>query len=325
VAQTKIGFKSFSDLNNSGIEIDLFKNKPFVLCLGEAPLDANKTYCLNALFDNNFDTVTTITSHLINNFSGNYLRLQPFTNTKNKLFYWGIGSNYSNSPSNSTFIFGNANQTDFTLLNHKAYYSKYYHRPNYTNTFLNDSMFISTHWFKWAHPSTLPYGASMWWFNENMDTLQQKIYFEASGNTDLLPTTTYALFNKDILVSGFTDTIDAFSNPYNYDAFIMRLDSAGNVKYARSIGTSGHENMYLTEIANKYYMIGTSIPSYSNSAISNFYLAEIDIATGNVGKTYKTSHIGTGIGLMHNPSVQNSNIYLPCILGAAVPGNLEAV
>lgn len=320
-AQSKIGFKQFIDIASNGAIVNFNNNQIVYSIDGNVSLDSNKPYNLNVYFNQSFDTAKTILFNLPNNYIGSYFNLNPFYNTSNKLFYFGIGSNYGSSTfSGTTFVFGNANQSDYSLINHKAYRSKYYHRPNYTNTFLNDSTFISAHWFKWSHPSSLPYGASIWWFNKNMDTLRQQVYFETSGNTDLLPTTTYSLPNKDILVSGFTDTL----NIYNFDAFLMRLDSSGNVKYARSIGTGGHENMYLTKIENKYYMIGTTIPSYSNSATSNFYVAEIDINTGDVGKTYKTDHIGTGIGLMHDPSVQQNKIYLPCILGAAVPSNLKS-
>ena len=175
---------------------------------GTVVADANKSYCLNILCGNNFDTIKTIKSNTLNNAFGSYLTLVPFNNNVNKLYYWGVATNYGTSPSAQNMIFGNANQTDLTLTNHKAYFSKYYHRGKYIHSFLNDSVFVSVHNFKWYHPSSLPYGTSIWWFNKNMDTLQQKVYFESSGNTDLTPLTVYPLPDKDILVAGFTDTLN---------------------------------------------------------------------------------------------------------------------
>jgi hypothetical protein len=308
VAQTKIGFKSFSDLTTDGAFVSILKNKPFYFLPGNAPSDANKSYCLNILCDSNFDTLRTIKSNTINNAYGSYLTLVPFTNKINKLYYWGVATNYSTSTSTQNMVFGNANQSDYTLINHKTYYSKYYHIGKYINTFLNDTTFVSVHNFKWYHPSSLPYGTSIWWFNKNLDTIQQKVYFEASGNTDLTPLSVYPLLNKDILISGFTDTL----NVNNSDAFLMRLDSAGNVKYARSIGTSGHDILFLNKVGNDFYFVGTSSLSYTSHPNSDIYLTKIDIATGNTAKTYKILHDSIGITAMQDLSVQESKIYLPC-------------
>lgn len=313
-AQTFVGTKQFVDIKANGASITIQNGKIFYSISGDVPSDSNKSYNLNACFSNTFDTLSTNLFYLSNNVPGTGLGLVPFANKSNKLFYWGLTGNYASFPlTGFTYIFANANQTDYSLISHKAYRSKYNHRGNYINTFLNDSTFISTNSFKWSYNSSLPYGASIWWLNQNMDTLQQKVYFEQNGSSSILPTTVFPLNNKDILISGFTDTGYAT----NYDSFLMRLDSGGNVKYARRIGKNGHENMYLTKIENRYYMIGTAIPSYSNSANSSFYVSEIDVATGDVGNTYKTSHVGTGITLMHNPSVQNDKIYLPCLIGTA--------
>lgn len=310
VAQTKVAFKQFTDISLDGIGINVNNNKIIYSVTGDVAADSNKSYNLNVCFNSSFDTLSTNLFYLSNNVSGTGFGLVPFTNTSNKLFYWGAGGNYASLPNiGFTYVFGNANQNDYSLISHKAYRSKYYNRPNYSNTFLNDSTFISTHWFKWYHPSSLPYGAGIWWFNKNMDTLQQKVYFEASGNTDLLPISSYPLPGKDILISGFTDTL----NVYNFDAFLMRLDSAGNVKYARSIGTSEHENMYLTKIFNQYYFIGSSSKDYNVNSNSNIYLAKVDIETGNIGKTFKIIKDSLGLTLMHDPSVQRGKIYLPLI------------
>jgi hypothetical protein len=309
MAQTKVGSKQFTDITSRGANVSMFTNKIFYSLTGDVASDANKSYNLISCFNSSFDTLSTNLFHVSNNVSGAGFALVPFASTTNKLFYWGAGGSYGSFPlTGFTYVFANANQSDYSLLNHKAYRSKYYTSPNYTNTFLNDSTFISTHWFKWYHPSSLPYGASIWWFNKNLDTIQQKVYFDANGTTDLLPTTVFPLNNKDILVSGFTDTAYAT----NYDAFIMRLDSVGNVKYARRIGTGGQENMYLTKIENNFYMIGTSSVSYTSTSNSDIYVTKVDVTNGNIGKTFKIVHDSLVISSMFDPSVQQGKIYLPC-------------
>jgi len=309
MAQTKIGYKQSTDFSLDGIDIYVINNKIFYSITGDVASDSNKSYNLNICFNSSFDTLSTNLFHVSNNVSGAGFALVPFANTSNKLFYWGAGGSYGSFPlTGFTYVFANANQSDYSLLNHKAYRSKYYNIPKSINTFINDTTFVSVHNFKWYHPSSLPYGTSIWWFNKNLDTIQQKVYFEASGNTDLTPLSVYPLLNKDILISGFTDTL----NVNNSDAFLMRLDSAGNVKYARSIGTSGHDVLFLNKVGNDFYFVGTSSLSYTSHPNSDIYLTKIDIATGNTAKTYKILHDSIGITAMQDLSVQESKIYLPC-------------
>ncbi|MBC7412975.1 MAG: T9SS type A sorting domain-containing protein [Bacteroidia bacterium] len=218
------------------------------------------------------------------------------------------------------FLFAQANQSNYTLNTHRVYRSIHYHRPNYATQFINDTVLATTHWFRLSNPSTLPYCTSMWWLNaKTFDTLSQKVY--GNPNADILGTSIIPLANKDVLVSGFTDTLNIFGDPMPYDAFLMRLDSAGNVKFCQSIGTHGHDNMYLTKVGQKYYYIGSSFNGVApTSSVSVLYMAEVDITNGTINKAYKMDYGSYGV-LSYEPSVQQSKIYIPCMrLRFAVTG-----
>jgi|GEM_PF-2784244 len=313
-AQTKTGFKKFSDIEGGG-GVYLYKNNFFLNFGGNTPTDGNTYNSIVALFNSNYDTLSTTIYKIPNTNSGTFCGFFPITNSKQKIHYWGVIDNYGSIPfSGMNFLFAQANQSNYTLNSHRVYHSIHYHRPNYATQFINDTVLATTHWFRLSHPSSLPYCTSMWWLNaKTFDTLSQKIY--GNPNADLLGTSIIPLANKDVLVSGFTDTLNIFGDPMPYDAFLMRLDSAGNVKFCKSIGTHGHDNMYLTKVGQKYYYIGSSfngVTPVSTTSLSVLYMAEVDITNGTINKAYKMDYGSYGV-LSYEPSVQQSKIYIPCL------------
>ena len=306
-AQTKTSFKSFSDIKTSGANVYNFKNNIFFSFNGATALDGNKDNTMISLFNTNFDTLTTNKLHALNNTAGDNFGIIPISNSKKELFYWG--QYYSGSVS---FFFGKANQNNFNLTTQRYYRSISYHRGDLITAFINDTVIITSHWMQPGNccvpNSNIPYQTSVWWLNKNFDTIQQKVY--SNPISRVLGKTIIPLANKDILVSGFVDTFDVWTAK-NLDVFLLRLDSVGNVKFGRRIGTSGSDGMFLKQIGSKYYYIGSSSTTITSS-ISVLYVAEVDINNGNIGKAYKAEYNGYGLNSIE-PSIQQSKIYMPCL------------
>lgn len=282
-AQNQVGVKNTNQINpqnTGGGGVSSINNNIIYSETGSNNLDADKPYNIHFLLNNNFDTIKTNTYSIAGNVSGDFIGFRPF-NYKNDLYFDGLATNfYSNY---FVYLYAKSNVNSLNITNYKAYISKNICLPGEIKQFINDSIFISSHAFKYA-TSFNQNNFSLWWLNKNLDTLNQKVYI---NNKNCNAQGCFPLQNKELLVFGGTDSIDTG------DAFIMKLDSNGNLKWAKSIGTAGQEGFDMVKVNNSYYLIGnTNVQSLWATPYSEITLAKIDTG-GNVLKTFKiiTDHV----------------------------------
>ena len=299
-AQPVVAIKYANQVSNiyggGNCNVSSYKSKIIYTVSGKVALDGNKPNNVCFMFNSNLDTIATVKYSILGNTSANYFHLRPLSlNTKNILFYSGYSDNYGGNT--HTHVFATGSLANLSLTNYRGYKSKNICYGGLVNHIINDSVLLVSRAFKYASSfSTTSF--SLWWLNNNLDTLNQKIYINNSNSTAL---SAFNLSQKELLVSGPTDSIDTG------DTFIMKLDSVGNVKWANSYGTTGQDGFGLTKLNNQFYLVGsTNIQSLCTATTSEIVIAKI-ANNGNIVKEIKieTDHF---IGISHIVNCGNSMI-----------------
>ncbi len=288
-AQTKVVIKSATEIKPEiswGGGVFYYNNKLIFSQFGQVPSDGNKVSNVNFLCDTNLDTLQTLKTSVLGNTIGNTFMLLPFgINNSNDLFYTGYCTNYNSNA--NTHIFAKASTSNLNLTTYKTYQAKSACYPGVGfKKMLNDSEFVITRTVYNGQNNTNA-NFSLWWLNKNLNLLNQNIYI---NNHDFNLANCFKLPNKELLVTGNGDSVTV------NDGFVMKLDSLGNIKWAKSIGTNGRDGFNSVKINNSIYLIGntnTSDSIASNLAsYSELCLTKIDTG-GSILKTFKitTDHV----------------------------------
>jgi hypothetical protein len=280
-AQNKVSEKYSADLtinNTGGGGVFCFKNKIAYTVQGGAASDFNKTYNLTFLFNSNLDTIQTSKKAVMGSVVGNQFYLSPFGFTnKNEVYYSGFTDNYNGI--SDVHFFAKSTTSNLNLNSYRGYKSKNICYPAINNRqLINDSVFVVTRSFKYA-TSFSQNNFSLWWLNKNLDTINQKSYI---NNKDCFAYNVMSIKNSnDLYAYGKSDSIDSG------DAFIMRLDSVGNIKWLNSYGGIGHDQLNLVNLNGNNYLIGTyDLQSTCAASVSTIVLAKLD-ENGNILKINK--------------------------------------
>ena len=288
-AQTKVAIKSITDINPEntwGGGVFYYNNKIIFTQFGDVPGDGNKTSNINFLCNTNLDTLQSLRTSVLGNSLGNTFMLMPFaTNSTNDLFYSGYCTSYNSY--NNTHIFAKASTSSLTLNSYKTFKAKSFCYPGIGfKKMLTDSTFIISKLI-YNGPTSSTANFSLWWLNKNLDTINQNMFI---NNKNFNLTNCLKLPNKELLISGNGDSVAV------NDAFLMKLDSIGNIKWVKSIGTNARDGFYATQINNGIYLIGNTNVADTlgswNAAYSELCLTKIDTG-GNILKTFKitTDHV----------------------------------
>jgi hypothetical protein len=176
----------------------------------------------------------------------------------------------------STILFKPSNALFPDTTGHKAYTSKYYRNRILAMYQLKDSSFIGTTAMQTQIPAPVKFG--LWWLTKNMDTVRNVYYdFNLWQTGGCLLRNVYELPKKDLLLGGYTDSLDMA------DGLVMRVDSLGSMKFARSIGTDGFDVLNFIKVKNSYYMYGATDKYGATPGIdlNRLLLIKID-SVGNV-------------------------------------------
>jgi hypothetical protein len=287
-AQTKVTIKQASEIASFGAGGGVFSynNNIIFSMYGYVPSDGNKVSNVNFLCDTNLDTLQTLKTSVLGNSFGNTYYLKPFgINNNSDLFYSGYCDNYNTY--NNTHIFAKATTSNLNITEYKTYKTKSACYPGIGfKKMLNDSEFVITR-NVYNGPNNTKANFSLWWLNKNLDMLNQNMYV---NNHNFNLANCFKLQNKELLVTGNGDSVTV------NDGFVMKLDSIGNIKWAKSIGTNGRDGFNSVKINNSIFLIGntnTSDSIGSNLAsYSELCLTKIDTG-GSILKTFRitTDHV----------------------------------
>lgn len=270
--------KSFDGLKNSeGGGFYKHDNKLFFFVgIGTYnPTNTGPYFNVHAQINSNIDTLSTRVYTSAINPTG-YAAFYPIIKN-NLIFNIGGSPNYS-SQSLGYMCFAIHKTYNINNLGiGKGYYSKSLLLLLNRHCITQDSGLISSGGIRLTNTF---YKVPIMKRNYNLDTVFYKIYDnsynlyngESAQDIKELP-------NKDILVTGVTDSVDTA------DMFLLLTDSMGNIKQSKSIGTNGEEgDCKIITIDNKLYMFGTTTGFAGNNK-NHILLCKID-AYGNVGKSF---------------------------------------
>lgn len=286
---------TFTDFNyGANVIINKINDQLFVSTSGKAPTMGYAYYNLNARLNYNLDTLETIVFYTPNTNSLNTIFTRPFKSIGNTIIYSISLQDYNNN--GQTYIYAKTKPNSLEIQNYKAYTSKHNFLYGHDNFMINDSLSIRSLAVAPNGNFGLPIQIALHWIDNQLDTINQKLYYN-SGKC-FVRGGVYVDANKDLIVGGYTDTLGMG------DLLFMRLDSLGNVKYAKSIGTNREDVFSLLKINKSYYLVGISdsIP-ITGQKISNLIISKLDTN----GAPLKTSKINFPFNLNANFLINKNN------------------
>ena len=272
-----VTIKNFGGLyHHSGGNFIKNGNKIIYVTWAKLQLNGGIDYNIHIELNNNLDTTKT-TLYASNTSTNSYSGFYPFQlGTTTKKYLVGGAPGYSTQSGGYVCQYIHNSNANYDDLGGKGYYSK--------NNFgagqviqTKDTGFVNYGSFKKNSSSFSD--VVIFKRNKNLDSVWCKIYTNTfNAYNGEIATKIYELPNKDLMVSGYTDSVDA------HDVFILLTDSAGNIKSSKSIGTNGDDDLRTIMIDNKPYMYGTT-NGFCSTTKNNILLSKID-AYGNVSKSY---------------------------------------
>jgi hypothetical protein len=293
-AQNKLGIIKYNNLQYSaGSNISYYNGK--IISQSYHVLN-NKEFGRTIVYSTNLDTIQTIEMSVPTPTNSDFINLQSVNSLKP--VNYGLSFTYKQGYL-STILFKATNSLVPDTFQHKAYASK-----NYTNRITNlyqlqDSTFVGSSIVQTQLAGYPRFG--LWWLNKNLDTVRNVFYdyyfLQNGGN---LLRNIYELPKKELLLGGFTDSLDA------YDGLVMRVDSLGNIKFGKSIGTDAYDALNFIKIKNSYYLYGlTNKFGSTTNDFNRLLLIKID-STGNVVYSKSISN-GEGIFSKTNNAINFNN------------------
>jgi hypothetical protein len=250
-AQNKVSALRITQIfDNSPHGLFFYKGKIYSQIDGKKTASSNGYSAYNVIYNANLDTIAT---KIFDSNNGAYTDFSTSSIKSNfyKVSYFGLSFYYFASKL-SPILFQPTTNLFPDTTGHKAYASK-----NFQNRILNlyqlkDSSFVGTTGIK-TQIAPYPIKFGLWWLTKNMDTVRNVYYdFNLWQSGGCLLRNMYELPKKDLLLGGYTDSLDVA------DGLVMRVDSLGSIKFARSIGTDGFDVLNFIKVKNSYYMYGAT-------------------------------------------------------------------
>ncbi|MBC7412976.1 MAG: T9SS type A sorting domain-containing protein [Bacteroidia bacterium] len=222
------------------------------------------------VYNTNLDTLQTMTLAAGTGTNSDFNTKHNFSNT-----YTFVSFSYKLGYL-STILCKSTNTLLPDTIGHKAYASKHNRNRLLDLYQLKDSTYVGS---SLMQTQILPYPVKfgLWWLNKNLDTVRNVYYdFNLWNSGGCLLRNVFELPKKDLLLGGYTDSLDAF------DGLVMRVDSLGAIKFARSIGTDSSDQLNFIKIKNSYYLYGnTKLYNEAGYDFNRLLLIKVD-TMGNV-------------------------------------------
>ena len=275
-AQNKLGVINHTKIYNTYTSSMVYYKGKIINQLNGQKINSLGTddYGYTIIYNQNLDTLSTALMSISTVTNSDFYNLC----SKNSIYPAHFGLSFSYYPNKlSTILFQPTTNLFPDTTGHKAYASKNFQDRILNLYQLKDSSFVGTTGMQ-TQIAPYPIKFGLWWLTKNMDTVRNVYYdFNLWQSGGCLLRNVYELPKKDLLLGGYTDSLDLA------DGLVMRVDSLGTIKFARSIGTDGFDVLNFIKVKNSYYLYGAT-DKYGNTPGVDFnrlLLIKID-SVGNV-------------------------------------------